>query len=102
MTFPVATKPAAPTLTLSNVKNLKATIRWNKVSGADGYQVFYKTDNGEGYTHLANYKATDGGIEIKNLKNGVNYTLAVRAYKKSGGKNIYGAYAFVSFKAKYA
>lgn len=98
----VATKPAAPTLTLSNVKNLKATIRWNKVSGADGYQVFYKTDNGEGYTHLANYKATDGGIEIKNLKNGVNYTLAVRAYKKSGGKNIYGAYAFVSFKAKYA
>ncbi len=96
------TKPKAPTLTVSNVKNLKATIRWNKVSGADGYQVYYKIDNGEGYTHLANYKATDGGIEIKNLKNGVNYTLAVRAYKKADGKNIYGAYSTVSFKAKYA
>lgn len=100
-TLSTATKPASPKLTVSDVKNLKAKIRWDKVSGADGYQVYYKLDNGQGYTHLANYKASDGGIELTKLKNGVYYTFAVRAYKRVNGKNIYGDYSFVRFQAKY-
>jgi len=96
-----ATKPKAPTVTVSDVKNLRAKIRWDKVSGADGYQVYYKVAGQEEYTLLANYKSTDGGVELSKLKNGVSYTFAVRAYKKAGGKNIYGPYTKVSFKAKY-
>lgn len=95
------TKPKAPAVTVSDVKNLRATIRWNKVSGADGYRVYYKTEGQEDFTHLADYKSNDGGVGLSKLTNGADYTFAVRAFKKSGSKNIYGPSSEVSFTAKY-
>lgn len=94
-----ATAPKAPELTLKNVKKLKAEIRWNRVSGADGYQVHYKLKGEDGYTHLADYKANEGGVQLSGLKKGAVYTFSVRAFKKSGSKRIYGAKTTVSFTA---
>lgn len=94
-----ATAPKAPEVTVSGVKNLKATIRWDKVSGADGYQVYYKAGKSDSYTLLANYKATDGGVSLSGLTKGEQYVFAVRAYKKAGGKVIYGDYKKVKITA---
>lgn len=95
-----ATKPSAPQVTVSDVKNVSAKIQWNKVKGADGYQVYYKFDNTK-YTLLGSYKSTDGGVALNNLTYGVYYTFAVRAYKKVGSTKIYGPMESVRFRAKY-
>lgn len=99
-TITTATKPAAPEVSVDGVRNLRATLKWNKVKGADGYQVYYKVGNKKDYTRLANYKANEGGVELSKLTAGAKYTFAVRAYKKVDGKNIYGPYTEVSFIAK--
>lgn len=95
-----ATKPTAPKVTVSDVKNLGAKVRWNKVKGADGYQVFYKFDKTD-YTLLSDYKATEGGVELNNLTYGVYYTFAVRAFKKVDGGYVYSPLTSVRFRAKY-
>lgn len=96
-----STAPKAPKLTVSDVNNLKATIRWDKVNGADGYQVYYKVNDAQSYTHLANYLATDVGVTLSGLSRGGVYTFAVRAYKKLGDDIIYGSYKTVKITAKY-
>ena len=95
------TAPKAPDVSVKNVSKLKAEIRWNKVSGADGYRVYYKVADDKDYTHLADYKATDGGIKLNGLAKGTEYTFTVRAYKKSNGKRVYGPEKKVSFTAVY-
>lgn len=95
-----ATKPKAPKVSVSDVKNQRATIRWDKVSGADGYQVFYRLKGDDSYTLLAAYKATDGGVSLTGLAKNTEYTFAVRAFKKAGGKVIYGSRKTVTFTAK--
>ncbi len=96
-----ATKPAAPVVSVAGVKNLKATLRWDKVKGADGYQVYYKLAGQEEYTYLANYSSGEGGVELSKLTAGVKYTFAVRAYKTVNGKAVYGPYSEVSFIARF-
>ncbi len=100
-TVKTATAPKAPVLSSDNIKNLRAKILWNKVSGADGYQVYYKINDSEEYTHLADYKATDGGVELTRLTNGVYYTFAVRAFRTVGSDRVYGPYSEITFKASY-
>ena len=96
-----ATAPKAPKLTVSDVNNLRATIHWDKVKGADGYQVYYKVNDAESYTHLANYAATDVGVFLSRLTYGARYTFAVRAYKNAGDDIIYGPYKTVKITAVY-
>ena len=95
------TAPKAPSVTVKNISKLTAEIRWNKVSGADGYQVHYKVSGDKNYTHLADYKATDGGVKLNGLTKNAEYTFTVRAYKKSGSKRVYGEKKSVSFTAIY-
>lgn len=99
--FATVTAPKAPSVTVKNISKLTAEIRWNKVSGADGYQVHYKVSGDKNYTHLADYKATDGGVKLNGLTKNAEYTFTVRAYKKSGSKRVYGEKKSVSFTAKY-
>lgn len=98
-TVKTATKPAAPKVSVSDVKGLGAKIKWTEVEGAEGYQVFYKLDN-TSYKKLGNYKATDRGVQLSKLTYGAYYTFAVRAYKKVDGGYVYGPYNEVRFRAK--
>ena len=98
-TLKTATLPAAPKVSVSDIKNLGAKLKWTKVSGAEGYQVYFKLDN-TSYKHLGNYKATDVGVQLSNLTYGVYYTFAVRAYKKVDGGYVFGPYNTVRFRAK--
>lgn len=98
-TLMTATKPAAPKVSVSDVKGLGAKVKWTEVEGADGYQVYYKLDN-TSYKRLGNYKSTDRGVQLSNLSYGVYYTFAVRAYKKVDGGYVYGPHTTVRFRAK--
>lgn len=77
----------------ANKKKKAITISWNKVSGASGYTVYRKYGtNGK----WIKKKQIVGNAKISytdaNKKKGTYY-YRVRAYRKVGKKNVYGAYS---------
>lgn len=95
-----ATQPAAPKLSLEDVRNVSANIIWKTVEGADGYQVFYKLDN-TSYTLINDFDSDKRGVAISAMDYNTYYTFAVRAYVIAGGKRIYGPHSTVRFRAVY-
>ncbi len=74
-----ATAPAAPTkiVTASNSSAIKLT--WNKVSGATGYRIYYKTSANASWKVAV--KATAQTTQtFKNLPSSKTYIFAVRPY----------------------
>lgn len=65
------------------------TLTWNKVSGADGYIIYNYDSSWEEYTRLATV-ATNTAT-ISKLSSGTTYKFVVKAYKKVGNTNFYGA-----------
>lgn len=57
------------------------TLKWNKTTGASGYEVYRKSGN-SGYSKLD--ATTALSYTDKNVEPSTKYTYAVRAYKKSG------------------
>lgn len=95
-----ATKPAAPVLTLDNVKNLGADIIWNAVDKADGYQVFLKVGSTT-YKLVNEFDRNKRGVAVSKLEFNKYYTFAIRAYVIAGGSKIYGPHTEVRFRATY-
>lgn len=95
-TVTTATKTAAPTVKLTAGTN-KASLSWNKVTGATGYIVYMMNAEGkyEKQTVTTKTSYTQTG-----LKKGKTYSFRVRAYKKVDGKNIYGNYKTYTVKVK--
>ena len=91
-----ATEPAVPTVKITAASK-KATLKWNKVTGATGYVVYMKNSDGS-YKKLGSTKSTS--YTKKSLKSGKKYYFRVRAYKTVEGKNIYGGYKTYSVKVK--
>lgn len=96
-----ATKPGTPTLK-ATAGAKKASLSWNKQTGASGYVVYMSTSKSGTYKKVATVK---GGIKVSCTKTGLTkgktYYFKVRAYKTVSGTNIYGAYSAVkSVKAK--
>ncbi len=89
------TKLTTPTVKIT-AGTKKATLKWNKVTNADGYQVYMKT--ADGYKKI---KVTSGTSYTKTgLQKGKTYSFRVRAYCKLDGKYIYSGYKTYSVKAK--
>lgn len=81
----------------------KVSLKWKKVTGAAGYEVYRSTKKGSGYTKLAT--VTKGSIvklTDKTAKAGKTYYYKVRAYKTNeAGVEVYAAYsAAKAVKAK--
>lgn len=83
-----ATAPSAPSSLKLSSKSSKLTIGFKTVSGATGYQIYYKTA-GSSYKKLATTSKTS---YTKALSKGKTYTVKVRAYTSVSGKNVYGAF----------
>ena len=96
-----ATKPATPTLK-ATAGAKSATLSWNKISGATGYEVWMSTSKNGSYKKLTTInKNATVKYTAKNLKKGTTYYFKVRAYKTVSGKNIIGASSAIkSVKAK--
>ena len=68
------------------------TLKWSKVTGADGYRVYKYNSKTKKYVKLKD--VTKNTLKISKLKAGTTYKYKVRAYTKDDG-SIYGAYSDV-------
>ena len=95
----VATGIEASAASLEKVKSLQAynidddeiNLKWKKVSGATGYQVYVYSQNK--WKKVGSTKKLY--FEVEELQSAKQYKFKVRAYKKSSGKAVYGPYSAV-------
>ncbi len=91
----VCTKPSKVTsLKVAQNQRTSQKLSWKAVSGADGYEVYdYSLKKGEfvKVKTITNGKKTT--YTINKREPGGVYWYQVRAYKKAGGRTVYGAYS---------
>lgn len=58
-------------------------VSWSKVSGANGYYVYYKKGSAKSYTYLG--QTTGTSMKKANLSDGVKYTFMVKPYSVANG-----------------
>ena len=94
-TITATTNPATPTLSVTAGAK-KATLKWNKQTGATGYVVYMATSKTGKYTKIATIK-NNGTVSMTKtgLTTGKTYCFKVAAYKTVSGKTIYGSYSSV-------
>ena len=89
-----AASPAKVTnLSVSASDDDEVNLKWTKVNGATGYQVYVRNGNSGSWkkaeTTSRNY------AEVENLKEAHVYSFRVRAYTKNGSQVLYGSYSSV-------
>ncbi|MGN0460231.1 MAG: fibronectin type III domain-containing protein [Ruminococcus sp.] len=85
--------PSAPAVKVSNRSYNSLNISWNKVSGADGYRIYYKKGTATNWTRLTTFDNADlTSFYQTSLTTGTKYTYTVRAYHKVGNTKCWGAY----------
>lgn len=85
-------------LKLKSTDKKQVTVRFQKVKGAQGYQVAYSTSKKFAAAKTKQITSTSAKATMKKLKKGRKYYVKVRAYTVDSAKNkLYGAYS----KAKH-
>ena len=91
------TKYAQVVIKDSSVNNSKKTItlKWQKVSGVTGYEIYRATSKNGTYKKIATIKKKSiiKYTDKKNIGIGNLYYYKIRAYKTSGSKKEYGQYS---------
>ncbi len=91
------TTVSKPTLKSASASTGKVTVKWKKVSGAAGYEIYRSTKKGSGYTLVGVVtKGSTVTYTDKTTTAGTTYYYKVRAYKL----NEAGAYKYSSYSAK--
>ena len=80
------------TLKSAKVKGKKVTLKWNKVKGASGYEIYCKTGKGKWKLEKTLNKGSKASYKLKG-KAGKKYTYKVRVFQKVENKVIYGQYS---------
>ena len=70
-----------------------AKLTWAKATGADGYEIYYKTGQSKSYKKLATTKKAS--YSYKKLVKGRTYYFKVRAYQKINNKTYYSSFTTV-------
>ncbi len=92
-TIETATKPATPKVSATSTES-SISLKWNKVSGADGYRVYYKTGSSGWKTAVSSTTATS-----KTFNTTKNYIFAVRAYINTASGTIWSGYKEIIARA---
>ena len=91
-----STKTKEPKISRVTTGKKKATVKWGKVTGATGYEVYVSTKKSSGYkkagTTTKNSKVTYTKTKLKSKK---TYYFKVRTYRTVAGKKIYSGYSNV-------
>lgn len=83
-------------LSLKSVKANTASVSWNKITGASGYEVQYSVSKKmKSVNTVTVKKAKTTKITLKKLKSKKAYYIRVRAYKSVGNKKVYGVWSSV-------
>ena len=89
-----ATAVAKPTITSLNcVVSKSFTVKSNKNTKVDGYQVCYSTSKSFSSKKKVLYKGTRLNKTVKKLKAGKTYYVKIRAYKTVSGKKKYSTWS---------
>ncbi|MGN1030059.1 MAG: fibronectin type III domain-containing protein, partial [Butyricicoccaceae bacterium] len=94
--------PSTPKLTGASAAKGSITVKWSKVSNANGYRVYRKTGS-SGWTRIANIsKNSTTSYRDTNVKAGTTYIYTVRACANTGNTVVLSGYNTkgVSAKAK--
>lgn len=83
-----STKPKTPTLKAASGSK-KATLSWNKISGATGYAIYMATSKNGSYKQIATVKNNTTKFAKTGLAKGKRYYFKVKAYKTVGNFKIY-------------
>lgn len=86
-----------PTVTLTSGSK-KATVKWKKVSGANGYEIYRATTKNGKYTNIKTIKnnSTTSYTNSK-LASKKGYYYKVRAYINVNGKKVYSSYSSIKY-----
>lgn len=86
------TKLRTPTVkVVSNAKG-QARISWSKVSGATGYEIYYKKTAGAKYKKLKTVNNANVRVcTVRGMKSGDRAYFRVRAFRKNGSKKVYSS-----------
>ncbi|MGN1444027.1 MAG: fibronectin type III domain-containing protein [Acutalibacteraceae bacterium] len=90
-------KPSATKLSAAGAKD-SVTLKWNKVPGASGYEVFRYTS--DGYKKIKTLSASASSLKVTGLKGKTSYTFKVRAFSKAGSTVAYAVSAKTTVKTK--
>ncbi len=88
------TAPAKVVIDKLTAGSKKFTVKWDKVSGAEGYEIEYATSSSFKKSKTVTVKkGSTVKQEIKKLKKGTKYYVRIRAYKTVDGKKLFGKYS---------
>jgi len=74
----------------------KLRLSWEPMSGVDGYQIYRATSKSGKYAKIATVKGASSATYTDTGRTcGTRYYYKLRAYKKIGGKTVYGKYSAV-------
>lgn len=76
-------------------KSKAASLKWSKIPGASGYQIYRSTKKSSGYKLVKNVGASTAKYTNKGLKSGTKYYYKVRGYVSFNGKKYAGAFSKV-------
>ena len=82
-----------------NIKSAKYSskknkVKWSKMSGISGYEVFRATSKNGAYSKIKTIKKkSTTSFTDKNISLGKVYYYKIRAYKNKNGKKVYGQYS---------
>ncbi len=89
-TIAVSTKPAVPAKVSVTQTQTAVTLKWGKVTGANGYAVFQYT-SGKWKRVKTITSPSTVNFTVKNLKSATAYKFRIKAYKKYNGDTLWSA-----------
>ena len=92
----VTTKLTRPAVSAS-ITAKGNVLKWNKVNGADGYEIYFSTRNDGSFRNLK--ATTANSYTHTSTSSSKNYYYKVRAYKTVNGEKLYSSFSAVK-KAK--
>lgn len=94
------TSTATPKYKLESDKKGEIKITWDKVSGATGYTLFYKSDGDGKWKQLTNSQYTGNSYTKKNLQSGKKYYFYLKAVNNYNGVKVKSSAYFKNKTAK--
>lgn len=86
------TKLKTPTVKVVSKTKGQARISWSKVSGATGYEIYYKKSASAKYKKLKTVNNANIRVcTVRGLKSGDRAYFRIRAFRKNGSKKVYSA-----------
>ncbi|MBE5927006.1 MAG: fibronectin type III domain-containing protein, partial [Lachnospiraceae bacterium] len=90
------TKTTTTKVTVTSKTKKKALVAWEKVTGADGYEVYISIRRASGFNRVAIKTKNITRYTKNNLTSGKTYYFKVRSFKYNGsGIKVYSAYSNV-------